>query len=53
MAHFLAARVEELGTSRRRDERIQEHLTQVCFDASLQVEVTVHCKGEGEALIVE
>ena len=29
MAHVLAARAEELGNSRRKDERIREHLTQV------------------------
>lgn len=29
VAHVLAARVEELGSSRRRDERMREHLMQV------------------------
>ena len=33
VAHVLAARVEELGSSRRRDERIREHLVQVTLNA--------------------
>ncbi len=28
-AHLLAARVEQLGSSRRKDERVKEHLEQV------------------------
>lgn len=35
MAHMLAARAEELGNSRRKDERIREHLTQVTTSLTL------------------